>query len=144
MGTKVDWDFRISDPVKNPRCLTPESNFGEFQRDQLAKSTLLTSLLVPLGSFQMGCGKQRESTTPIKSLVILQPWFLSLRWKNCLWQNCSLGLSACSEGPAFGQNTHDDDDDIQFKNILFSLCIARMSGLTMSSHGIFLADCTSY
>ena len=34
----------------------------------------------------------------------LQPWFLSLRWKNCLRQNCSLGSYACSEGPALGQN----------------------------------------
>ena len=60
----------------------------------------------------VGCGKQWEATTPIKSLVKLQPWFLSLRWKTCLWQNCSLGFSACSEGPAFEQNTyHDDDDD---------------------------------
>ena len=42
------------------------------------------------------------------SLVKLQPCFLSLRWwKMCLRQNCSLGFSACSEGPAFGQNTND-------------------------------------
>ena len=59
----------------------------------------------------MGCGKQREATSPIKSLVKLQAWFLSLRWKTCFQQNCSLGLSACSEGPALGQNTDDDDDD---------------------------------
>ena len=75
--------------------------------------TLLTSSLVPLGSFRsfkvcsdakerVGCGKQREATAPIKSLVKLLPWFLSLRWKTCLRQNCSLGFSACSEGPAFG------------------------------------------
>ena len=32
-----------------------------------------------------------------------------LRWKTCLRQNCSLGFSACSEGPDFGQNTNDDD-----------------------------------
>ena len=38
-------------------------NFGEVRRAQLAKSTLLTSTLGPLGSFQMlkrervGCGK---------------------------------------------------------------------------------------
>ena len=48
-------------------------NFGEVRRAQLAKSILLTSTLVPLGSFQVcsdakervGCGKQREATTPI-------------------------------------------------------------------------------
>ena len=46
-----------------------------------------------------------SSPAPIQSLVKLQPWFLSLRWKTCLWQNCSLGCCACSEGPALGQNT---------------------------------------
>ena len=60
---------------------------------------------------RMGCRKQREATAPIKSLVKLQPWFLGLRWKTCLRQNCSLGFSACSEGPSFGQNIIDDDDD---------------------------------
>ena len=38
------------------------------------------------------------------SLVKLQPRFLSLQWKTCLW------AWVCSEGPALGQNTHDDDD----------------------------------
>ena len=60
---------------------------------------------------RVGCGKQREATAPIKSLVNVQPCFLSLRWKTCLRQNCRLGFSACSEGPAYGQNTGDDDDD---------------------------------
>ena len=118
-GAKVDWDFRISDPGQKPWwnwCLTPVTNFGEVRRTQLAKSTLLTSPLVPLGSFQIfkvcsdakervECGKQQEATAPIKSLVKLRPWFLILRWKTCLRQNCSLGFSSCSEGPAFGQNT---------------------------------------
>ena len=88
-------------------------NFGEVRRAQLTKSTLLTSMLVPLGSFKIcsdakervGCRKQWEATSPIQSLVKLQPWFLSLRWKTCLWQNCSLGSCACIEGPALGQNT---------------------------------------
>ena len=52
-----------------------------------------------------GCWKQREATTPIQSLVKLQPCFLSLRWKTCLQQNCSLGSCACSEGSALGQNS---------------------------------------
>ena len=56
-----------------------------------------------------GCGKQREATAPIQSLVKLQFWFLSLWWKTCLRQNCSLASCACSEGPALGENTHDDD-----------------------------------
>ena len=64
--------------------LTPVVNFGQVRRAQLAKSILLTSTLVPLGSFKVcsdakervGCGKQREATAPIQSLVKLQPWFL--------------------------------------------------------------------
>ena len=51
-------------------------NFGEVWRAQLAKSTLLTSMIWPLGSFQIykvcsdakervRCGKQREATAPI-------------------------------------------------------------------------------
>ena len=49
--------------------------------------------------------KQREATAPIQSMVKLQPWFLSLRWKTCLLQTCSLGSCACSERPGLGQNT---------------------------------------
>ena len=52
-----------------------------------------------------GCGKQRGATAPIQCLVKLQPLFLSLWWKTCVWQNCSLGSCVCSEGPAFGQKT---------------------------------------
>ena len=99
------------------------ANFGKVRRAQLAISTLLTSSLVPLGSFQIfsglfrcqresGMQKQREATAPIKSLIKLQPWFLSLRWKTCLSQSCSLGFSACREGPVFGQNTDYDDDTV--------------------------------
>ena len=53
-GAKVDLDFRISDLVKKPDgtdILTLVENFGEVRRAQLAKSTLLTSSLVPLGNF---------------------------------------------------------------------------------------------
>ena len=75
--------------------LTSVVNFGEVRKAQLAKSTLLTSTFVPLGCYQIfnicpdakervGCGKQREATAPIQSLVKLQPWFLSLRCKTCL------------------------------------------------------------
>ena len=55
-GAKDDWNFQISDLVKNPdgtSYLTPAVNFSEVRRAQLAKSTLLTSTLVPLGSFQI-------------------------------------------------------------------------------------------
>ena len=51
----------------------PVANFAEVRRAQLAKSTLLTSTLGTLGSFQicsdakerMGCGKQQEAIAPI-------------------------------------------------------------------------------
>ena len=46
-------------------------------------------------------GKVPRLFNPLK----LQPWFLNLWWKTCLRQNCNLGSYACSEGPAFGQNT---------------------------------------
>ena len=98
MGTKGDWDFRISDLVKkNPWWnwyLTPGANFGEVRRTQLAKSTLLTSTLVALWSFsdllksvQM---LKREWVTgsyrTYSSIVKPQPRFLSLQWKTCLWE----------------------------------------------------------
>ena len=54
---------------------------------------------------ESGYGKQRQATTPIQSLIKLQPSFLSLRWKTCFRLNCSLGSCACSEGSALGQNT---------------------------------------
>ena len=49
------------------------------------------------------CGKEREATAPIQSLLKLPTWFLSLRWKICLRQNCSLGSCAWAE-------LCDDDD----------------------------------
>ena len=54
---------------------------------------------------EWGCGKQREATAPIQSLVKPQLRFLSLRRKTCLRQNCSLGYCVCSEGPDLAQNT---------------------------------------
>ena len=57
--------------------LTPVVNFGEVRRAQLAKSTLLTSTLVPLGSFQIcsdakervGCGKHLFIPSKTATLV---------------------------------------------------------------------------
>ena len=54
---------------------------------------------------RVGCGKQREATAPIQSILKLQFWFLSFQWKTCLRQNCSLGFCSCSVGPALVQNT---------------------------------------
>ena len=55
MGAKIHWEFRISYLVKNPdgTDLTPAVNFFEARRSQLAKSTLLNSTLLPLGSSQI-------------------------------------------------------------------------------------------
>ena len=54
---------------------------------------------------EWGAESNREATAPIKTLVKLQSCFLSLQWKTCLLQNCSLGSFACIEGPALWQNT---------------------------------------
>ena len=62
------WSKTLMELIFNPVV-----NFGEVRRAQLAKSTLLTSSLMPLGSFKVrldakervGCGKQREATAPI-------------------------------------------------------------------------------
>ena len=54
---KGDWDFQISDLVKNPDgtdiILTSVVNFCEVRMAQLAKSILLTNTLGHLGSFQI-------------------------------------------------------------------------------------------
>ena len=52
----------------------------------------------------MGLRKITGCSAPIQSLVKLQSWFLSLRWKTCLQQNCSLDSGTCSEVPALGRN----------------------------------------
>ena len=126
MGAKGDWDFRISVLVKNPDgtdILTPAVNFGEVRRAQLAKSIsslprwcpwdLFRSFKVCSEARERERERERESGAPkakgsyrtYSSLVKLQPWFLSLWWKTCVRQNCSLCSCACIDGPALGQNT---------------------------------------
>ena len=82
MRAKGDWDFRISDLVKNPdgTDITPVVNIGEVRRAQLAKSTLLTSTIGAPGIFsdllrsdkilkrEWDVVKQRENTAPV------HPW----------------------------------------------------------------------
>ena len=57
LRAKGNWDFQISYLVKNPDMeliFNPCGvNVGEVRRAQLSKSTLPTSSLVPLGSFQI-------------------------------------------------------------------------------------------
>ena len=56
MGAKVDWDIWISDLVKKKTLVelifNPCVEF-RYGGPQLAKLALLTSTLVPLGSFQI-------------------------------------------------------------------------------------------
>ena len=59
MGAKGDWDFRISDLIKNP------DGTDIYRRAQLAKSSFLISSLVH---------------RTFSSLAKLQPRFLSLQW----------------------------------------------------------------
>ena len=68
----------------------------------------------------MGCGKQREATAPIESLVKLQSWFLSLRWKTCL---CAEVLPWCLSlqrkiclWAEHSDDDDDDDDDVKIMN----------------------------
>ena len=52
VGAKGDWDFWISDLVKTDGTdLTPVVKFGAIWR-AIAKSTVLTSMLGPVKSFQ--------------------------------------------------------------------------------------------
>ena len=79
-------------PLSSPPLSCPCDLFRSFKFCSDAKERVL-------------CEKQREATAPIQSLVKLQPWFLSLQWTTCLWQNFNLSSCACSEGLSLGQNT---------------------------------------
>ena len=45
--------------------------------------------------------ESKGKLTPVK----LQPWFLSLQWKTCLWTELQPWFCVCSGRPALGQNT---------------------------------------
>ena len=88
------WPEMLTRP-KNLKCTYISGEFHEIRRAQLDKSTVLTSTFVPWDLFRcfmvcsdvkerVECGKQRDATAPIQSLIKLQPWFLSLRWKTWL------------------------------------------------------------
>ena len=81
------WSKTLMELIFNPVV-----NFGEVRRAQLAKSTLMTSSRCPWDIFRsfkvcsdakerVGCGKQPHLFIPSK----LQPSFMSLQWKTCLW-----------------------------------------------------------
>ena len=48
--------------------------------------------------------KATRSYRTYSSLVKLQPWFLSLRWKTCLWAELRPWCLNLQESPALGQN----------------------------------------
>ena len=55
-----------------------------------------------------GVRKAKGSYRTYSSLVKLQRWVLSLRWKTCLRQNCNFSSRVCSGRPAFGHNCNLD------------------------------------
>ena len=96
------WDFRISDLAKNPVV-----NFGEVRKTQLAKSTLLTSTLGSLESFQIFDGQfryKRESGVR-KATGSYRTYLFAVKERPAFGQSCNLGSCICGEGPALGQNT---------------------------------------
>ena len=106
------WSKTLMELIFNPWM-----NFGEVRRAQIDKYILLTSTCKPWDLFTLfkicsdakeresGMRKATESYGTYSSLVKLQPWFLSLRWRTAFEQNCSPGTWVCSKKPALGQNT---------------------------------------
>ena len=106
-GQKSWWDW----------YLTPMVNFGKIRRAQYPHplssppqwapgifSDLLRSVQMLKRERESGVRKATGSYRTYSSLVKLQPWFLSLRWKTVFGQNCSLGAWVCSARPVLGQN----------------------------------------
>ena len=93
------WSKTLMELIFNP-C-------GEFRWSPEGPVSQIHSPRLPgiFSDAKVGCGKQREATAPIQSLVKLHPFFLSLRWNTCLWQTYNLGSCTCSERPNVGQNT---------------------------------------
>ena len=93
----LTWSKPLMELIFNP-C-------GEFRWSSEGPVSQIHSPHLHVGTPGIFSDHLRSVTTSIQSLIKLQPWFLSLRWKTCPWLNCSLGSCACSEGPALGQNT---------------------------------------
>ena len=101
-------EFRLSpeDPVSQIHC--PHLHVGA---PGIFSGLLRSVQKLKRERERVGCGKQREATAPIQSLVKLQSWFLSLRWKTCLRQNCP-----CAE------HSDDGDDYTILAKYLLSVC----------------------
>ena len=99
---------------------TPVANFGEVQRVHLAKPTLLTSALVPLGSFQifLGVRKATGSYRTYSSLIKLLPWFLRVQCRTCPCAKMQPRLLRLrSRTCPWAEHSDDDDDDYKYKDV---------------------------
>ena len=76
-----------------------------FLHLQVGAPGIFSDLLRSVQMLKSGVWKAMRSYCTYSTLVKQQPWLQSLHWKICLWQTCSLGSGACSEGPVLGQNT---------------------------------------
>ena len=84
---------------------TPVANFGEVRRAPGVFSDLLRCVqMLKRGWDAESNGKLPHLFIPSKTAALVPEFAV----EDCLRQNCSLGFSACSEGPAFGQNIDDD------------------------------------
>ena len=90
-------------------------NFGEVRRAQLAKSTLLTCTLGPLGSFQtwkvcsdakerVGCGKLRHLLIPSKPATLVPEFAV----EDLPLDRTATLVPAFAVRLALGQNTDDE------------------------------------
>ena len=72
--------------------------------------------------------KPTGSYRTYSSLVKLQPSFLSLQWKTCLWAELQPWCLVCSEGPALGQKTDDDDSNYSSRTVCSKISTTRRCG----------------
>ena len=105
------WSETLIERIFNP-CgkfrWSPAGPVSKIRSPQLHADApgTFTDLLSSLQMLKREWGAEsKRSYRTHSSLVKLQSWFPSLRWKTFLRQNWSLGSCACSEGPGLGQNT---------------------------------------
>ena len=98
------WAKTLMELIFNPCGVfwwSPDGPFSQIHSPNLHAAPLRSVQMLKRERVRKAMGSYRTYL----SLVKLQPWFLSLWWKTCLRQNCSLDSCAWSEGPALGQNT---------------------------------------
>ena len=94
-GTKGDWNFRISDLVKNPDGTdfnpcgefrwSPEGPISKIHSPHLHAGApeIFSDVLRFVQMLKRGSVRKATGCTYL-SIVKQQPWFLSLQWKTCL------------------------------------------------------------